>query len=172
MALIHPPYRYSNDVVRRFTTNRRGEPVPLRACEVTEFGLYIEFLFLRPHPHLLGIRSWALPDLGLRVISWIPGPEYPPDTEDFYVDVADVTMEGDVWTLVDHYLDVLVWTGRAARVDDLDEFVAAVHAGHLTEATAESALATSYRALEGITAHGYDLDAWLRTDYGIELSWP
>jgi predicted RNA-binding protein associated with RNAse of E/G family len=172
VALIHPPHRYSCDVVRRFTTNRLGERVPLRACEVTEFGLYTEWLFLQPHPHLLGIRSWALPDLDLRVISWLPGPEYPSDTEDFYVDVAEVTVDGDVWNLVDHYLDVRVWTGRAALVDDIDEFVAAVVAGQLSAATAESALATSYRALDGITAHGYDLDRWLRTAYGIELCWP
>jgi uncharacterized protein len=169
--VIHPPHRYTCDVVRQVTTNRLGEPVPLQACAVTEFGLYTRWLFTQPHPHLLGIKSWALPALNLRVISWLPGPEYPADTEDFYVDIAETTVDGDIWTIVDHYLDVRVWTGRTARMDDIDEFVAAVLADQLSAASAESALTTSYRALEGITAHGYDLDRWLRTAYGIELFW-
>jgi predicted RNA-binding protein associated with RNAse of E/G family len=72
--------------------------------------------------------------------------------------------------LTDHYLDIVVRTGRDAAVLDVDEFVAAVALGLLAPAAAESAMHTAYRAVDGIASHGHDLDAWLAT-FGIALTW-
>ena len=44
---------------------------------------------------------------------------------------------------------------------DVDEFVAAVGAGLLDARRAEHALHSSHAAVDGLAAHGYDLDAWL-----------
>jgi predicted RNA-binding protein associated with RNAse of E/G family len=167
---IHPPHREAWDVSRRLYHNRAGEWLPLEACEVTDFGLYTKRWFVRPHERLAGTTCWMLPALDLRVISWLPRPGVE-DLEDYYIDMATITIDDGVWRMVDHYLDVLVWTGQRAEVFDQDEFVAAVLAGHLDTGAAERALATSYRVLEGLAAHGYDLDRWLRTAHGIELSW-
>ena len=52
----------------------------------------------------------------------------------------------------------------------MDEFVTAVALGLLDAATAETALHRSYRAVDGIAAHGHDLDAWL-AGFGIALDW-
>ena len=53
---------------------------------------------------------------------------------------------------------------------DVDEFVAAVALGLLDAATAEAAMHRTYRAVDGIAAHGHDLDAWL-AGFGIALDW-
>jgi predicted RNA-binding protein associated with RNAse of E/G family len=168
---IHPPRHEARDVTRRLYHNCAGEWLPLEACEVTDFGLYTKRRFVRPHERLAGTTCWMLPTLGLRVISWIPRPGVE-DLEDYYIDMAAITVDDGVWRMVDHYLDIVVWTGHRAEVLDQDEFVVAVLAGHLDAGTAEGALAAGYRVLEGLAAHGYDLDRWLRTAYGIELSWP
>ena len=70
----------------------------------------------------------------------------------------------------DHYLDIVVRNRRGAEVVDVDEFVAAVAAGLLSPTTAEAAMHRTHRALDGIAAHGHDLDAWLG-ELGIRLSW-
>ena len=61
-------------------------------------------------------------------------------------------------------------TGRGAAVVDVDEFVAAVGAGLVDARQAEHALHRSYAAVDGIAAHGHDLDAWL-AGLGIALTW-
>jgi predicted RNA-binding protein associated with RNAse of E/G family len=53
---------------------------------------------------------------------------------------------------------------------DVDEFVAAVGTGLLDPVRAEHALRASHAAVDGLAAHGHDLDAWL-AELGIELTW-
>ena len=62
-------------------------------------------------------------------------------------------------------------TGRGTSVLDVDEFVAAVAAGLLDARRAEHALHCSHAAVDGLAAHGHDLDAWL-AGHGITLTWP
>ena len=72
--------------------------------------------------------------------------------------------------MTDHYLDIVVRTGQVAEVIDVDEFVAAVALGLLDPLTAEAAMHRTHRAVDGIAAHGHDLDAWL-AGFGITLVW-
>ena len=116
------------------------------------------------------IRSWLLPTLGLAVtdFSWNPGHER---DQDFYLDVCEIERDGDRWRLTDLYLDIVLRTGRGASVLDVDEFVAAVATGLLDARRAEHALHCSHAAVDGLAAHGHDLDAWL-AGHGITLTWP
>lgn len=165
---MHPPKVETFDVRARTNTDPKGFIRPVEEYRVEPFGLYL----MRPmqdHPRVDWIESWLLPAQGIRVTDWGWRPGHERD-QDFYLDIADIERDGDVWRTVDHYLDIVVRTGRDSRVLDLDEYVAAVAAGLLDEAAAERALATSYRVLSGLGAHRHDLDAWL-SDLGISLTW-
>ncbi|WP_016935880.1 DUF402 domain-containing protein, partial [Rhodococcus sp. R1101] len=90
--------------------------------------------------------------------------------QDRYVDVGEFRRDGDVWHSHDHYLDLIVRTGRDTTVEDIDELVVAVTAGLIDAGAAEIAIETALRAVDGIAAHGHDLDAWLR-ERGAPVSW-
>ena len=51
-----------------------------------------------------------------------------------------------------------------------DELAAALQAGLIDAGTAQRALDTAFRTVDGLAAHGYDLDEWLTT-HGMTLSW-
>ena len=115
------------------------------------------------------VESWLLPELGIRVTDWWWRPGHERD-QDFYLDIVDIRRDGDIWRTVDHYLDIVVRTGRDSTVIDLDEYISAVAGGLLDSSAAERALDTSFRVLSGLAAHGHDLDAWL-SEFGVTLSW-
>ena len=76
--------------------------------------------------------------------------------------------------LVESYLADLALT---PELDGLEESMRKALAGGgkrvrpvLCLATAEAAMHRTHRALDGIAAHGHDLDAWLG-ELGITLSW-
>jgi uncharacterized protein len=166
--VIHPPHVTCWDIADGTNVDRSGRTRRLDAWEVSDAGLYIA-VTLPEHRSLRSLQSWLLPDLGLRIttFSWRPHQvrEY-----DHYLDVCDVTVDGTLWTSVDHYLDIMVQTGVDAWVVDIDEFVAAVRDGHLGAAEAQRALEVSHRTLAGLAAHGFDLDTWLGT-LDITLRW-
>jgi hypothetical protein len=166
--VIHPPHLTCWDVADGRNVDRDGAERWLDAWKVTEIGLYIA-VTVPEHTRVQSLQSWLLPDLGLRVTRFAWRPRQRRDY-DYYLDVCDVTVDGTVWTSVDHYLDIMVRTGLEAWVDDADEFVAAVRAGHLAAADAQRALEVSYRTLAGLAATGFDLDAWLATQ-GVTLDW-
>ncbi|WP_020577279.1 DUF402 domain-containing protein [Actinopolymorpha alba] len=168
LETVHRPSAATYDLNERVDRDRAGTVRAVDTWRVTDFGLYIA----RPvvdHPRIAWLQSWLLPDLDIRVTDFRghPGQDR---YEDHYVDVLRVTIEGTAWRAVDHYLDILVRTGKDAVVVDSDEFVAAVRAGYLEPPDAEHALETTYRTFAGITANGYDVDAWLRS-LGITLTW-
>jgi uncharacterized protein len=165
---MHPPKVETFDVPAATNTDPKGFVRPVDEYRVEPFGLYLR----RPmqhHPRIAGIESWLLPEVGIRVtdFQWRPGHER---DQDFYLDIVDIERNGDVWRTVDHYLDIVVRTGRDSVVLDLDEYVHAVANGLLDGPAAQRALATSYRVLRGLTAHQHDLDAWL-AGLGVRLTW-
>ncbi|HLU54996.1 MAG TPA: DUF402 domain-containing protein [Pseudonocardia sp.] len=166
---MHPPKTSTFDVPARINTDTKGFPRPVDEYRETPFGLYMSRPMVnRPSTHW--VQSWLLPDLGLCVTDWWWNPGHERE-QDYYLDVCEIRREdGGRWLLTDHYLDIVVRTGREAEVVDVDEFVAAVAAGLLAPAAAESAMHTAYRAVDGLASHGHDLDAWLAT-YGITLTW-
>ena len=165
---VHPPKTSTFDVATGVNIDTKGFARVVEEFRVTPFGLYMSRAMVgRTSAHW--IRSWLLPTLGLAVtdFSWNPGHER---DQDFYLDVCEIVRDGDRWRLTDHYLDIVVRTGRGAAVIDVDEFVAAVAAGLLDPVSAEAALHRTYAALDGIAAHGHDLDAWL-AELGVHLTW-
>ena len=155
----HPPKRETFNVPEAFNVDPKGFVRPVEVFHEGVDGLYMA----RPmvdHPSIRAMRSWLLPALGLRVtdFAWHPGHER---AQDFYVDVADIARDGQVWTTEDHYLDLVVHSGSHTEVLDVDEYLEAVAARLLGAAAAERAFATTVRTFGGLVAHGHDLDAWL-----------
>jgi len=169
---MHPPKIVTFDVPARVSVDNKGFARAVTEYRVAPFGLYMSRAMVgRPSAHWM--RSWLLPSLGLAVtvFSWNPGHER---DQDFYLDVCEIEQDGGpdggCWRLTDLYLDIVVRTGRGAAVLDVDEFVVAVGTGLLDVPQAEHALHASHAAVDGLAAHGHDLDAWL-AGLGIELTW-
>jgi predicted RNA-binding protein associated with RNAse of E/G family len=168
---MHPPKHETFDVHTCTNTDPKGFVRPVDEYRTEPFGLYLDRA-VQEHPRFARVESWLLPELGIRVTDWWWHPGHERD-QDFYLDIVDIERDGpdgSVWHTVDHYLDLVVCTGRSSTVLDLDEYVAAVATGLLDPAAAERALATSYRVLAGLSAHGHDLHAWL-AGLGIRLTW-
>ncbi|MDL5158401.1 DUF402 domain-containing protein [Actinomycetospora termitidis] len=166
---LHPPKVETFAVDEGTNTDPKGFVRTVDLYRTEPFGLYLA----RPmpdHPSLTHMRSWLLPDLGIRVTDFTFKPGFE-RLQDYYVDIADVTRDGSTWTTTDHYLDLVVHTGDRTELLDVDEYVEAVAAGLLGTAPAERALTTATVTHAGIAEHGHDLDAWLATR-GIALDWP
>jgi predicted RNA-binding protein associated with RNAse of E/G family len=156
---VHPPKRETFDVPSGTNTDPKGFVRSVSEYRVEPFGLYMSRA-VPGHPKLEWLESWLLPDLGIRVTDWWFASGHERD-QDFYMDIVDVERDGEVWRTLDHYLDIVVRTGRGSEVIDLDEYVEAVATGVLDPAAAERALNSSYRAVAGLAAHGHDVVAWL-----------
>jgi uncharacterized protein len=165
---VHAPKVETFDVPGGYNTDPKGFVRPVDEYRTEPFGLYLTRAF-EDHPTITGIESWLLPELGLRATVWYWRPGHERD-QDYYLDLVDISRDGGVWRTVDHYLDIVVRTGRESEVLDQDEFLEAVTEGLLDRGSAERALLGSYRAVAGLGAHDHDLDAWLRS-LGIALSW-
>lgn len=135
---------------------------------VRPWGLYMA----RPTPgraqfHYL--ESWLLPSLNLRVSVFHFNPGHERD-QDFYLDVGRFTAGPTTWQSEDHYLDLVVRTGRGVDMCDVDELLTAVRAGLLSQEAAESAIHTACAAIDGLARNGYDLHGWL-AGHEMALTW-
>ncbi|MBU9765421.1 DUF402 domain-containing protein [Mycobacterium sp. TNTM28] len=135
---------------------------------VEPWGLYMA----RPTPgraqfHYL--ESWLLPTLGLRasVFHFNPGHER---DQDFYLDVGHYTAGPARWHSEDHYLDLVLRTGREVELCDVDELLTAVRHGLLAPEVGERAVQTAATAIAGLAGCGYRLDRWL-AGHGMALTW-
>ena len=115
------------------------------------------------------LESWLLPELGLRasVFHFNPGHER---DQDFYLDIGPITAGPDRWETEDHYIDLVVRTGRGTEMVDVDELLEAHAHGLLSTETAQAAVNSAITAVEGLSGHGHDLNAWL-TSIGVQLTW-
>jgi uncharacterized protein len=135
---------------------------------VKPWGLYMA----RPTPgraqfHYL--ESWLLPSLGLRATVFHFNPGYELE-QDYYLDVGNYTPGPSAWHSEDHYLDLVVRTGRGVALADVDELLTAVRHGLLTPAAGEQAVQSAVAAIDGLSKHDYDLDRWL-AGAGMTLTW-
>ena len=135
---------------------------------VKPWGLYIA----RPTPgraqfHYL--ESWLLPSFGLRASVFHFNRGYERDL-DYYLDVGRYSPGPSVWQSEDHYLDLVVRTGKGVELDDVDELLTAVRHGLLTPEIGEQAVRSALDAVEGLSRHGYDLHRWLSGN-GLVLTW-
>jgi len=132
------------------------------------WGLYLA----RPTPGRVQFRyleSWLLPALGIRATVFHFNPGHERD-QDYYLDIGQITVGAERWTTEDHYLDLVVRTGHGTEMVDLDELLGAYQMGLLSAETVETAVRRAVAAVDGLAAHGHDLNAWLAST-GMELSW-
>ncbi|HEX3790028.1 MAG TPA: DUF402 domain-containing protein [Pseudonocardiaceae bacterium] len=165
---VHPPKVEMFDLVAKTNTDPKGFVRPVDRYRVTPFGLYLA----RPmidHPRIAYVESWLLPELGIRISDLHLHAGHDQDF-DFYLDIAAVQRGRDSWLATDHYLDILLHTGRGLDVVDTDELLAALGSGLLDQPTAQRALETTYRTADGLAGHGYDLEKWLAA-LDIHLDW-
>lgn len=165
---MHPPKHETFDLVAHTNTDPKGIVRSVDEFRLCPWGLYMA----RPTPgrtqfHYL--ESWLLPALSLRANVFHFNPGYERD-QDHYLDVGTITVDADRWQTEDHYLDVVVRTGRDTELVDVDELLEAHRCGLLSTETAEAALRTAVATTAGLAAHGNDLHAWLAST-GVELSW-
>ncbi len=120
-----------------------GRALPRR----TVGGLYMARHADHP-PRFHYLESWIIPELGIRasILHFTP-PEHIRDW-DFYVDIGDFIRGDQVWTSEDHYLDLIVQTGRSVELLDVDELLEANTAGILDPKTSERAMLNAARAIE------------------------
>ncbi|MCX6484464.1 MAG: DUF402 domain-containing protein [Mycobacterium sp.] len=165
---MHPPKRETFDLVARTNTDPKGIVREIDEYRVQPWGLYMA----RPTPgraqfHYL--ESWLLPDLGLRasVFHFTPGNER---DQDFYLDIGRISVGPDRWHTEDHYIDLVVRTGQGTELVDADELFEAHAHGLVTTETAEAALRSAVTAVDGLAAHGHDLNAWL-SSLDVHVTW-
>ncbi|QRP48900.1 DUF402 domain-containing protein [Amycolatopsis sp. FDAARGOS 1241] len=168
MTDVHPPKVESFDPAAGVNVDNKGVVRQVEEFRQEPFGLYLA----RPTPgreqfHYL--ESWLLPDLGLRITDFWFTPGHERD-QDFYLDVVRVRREGSRWFATDLYLDLVLKDKFSVRLIDIDELLAAVAAGLLPPAEGTYALETAYATVDGLSAHGYDLTAWLSTK-DITVTW-
>lgn len=165
---MHPPKHETFDLVARTNTDPKGIVRSVDEFRLCPWGLYMA----RPTPgrtqfHYL--ESWLLPALSLRANVFHFNPGYERD-QDHYLDVGTITVGADRWQTEDHYLDLVVRTGRDTELVDVDELLEAHRCGLLSTETSEAALRTAVTTVDQLAGHGHDLHAWLSST-GVELSW-
>ncbi len=110
-----------------------------------------------------------LPALDLVVTNFTSHPGCPGHSR-YYIDMATVQPDPEVWTVRDLYLDVVILPDGTPKLHDVDEYAEAVFEGHLTPDEQRRALLSAERVVNGLFAHNNDLDAWLAS-LNIHLKW-
>ncbi|WP_378739651.1 DUF402 domain-containing protein [Nocardia brasiliensis] len=165
---VHRPKVEYFDLAALTNTDPKGFVRPVERYHVEPWGLYMART--SDHEQFHYIESWLLPGLALRATVFHYHPEHQRD-QDFYLDLGEFNQVGPQrWKSVDHYLDIVVRSGRDTELLDVDELLAAHAAGLLTAAEAQSAIEHATRTIDGIAANGYRLERWLEP-LGITLTW-
>ncbi|MCB1289810.1 MAG: DUF402 domain-containing protein [Mycobacterium sp.] len=165
---MHRPKHETFDLVAHTNTDPKGIVRAVDEYRVLPWGLYMA----RETPGRIQfhyLQSWLLPSLGLRANIFHFNPGYERD-QDYYLDVGHITVGADRWQTEDHYVDLVVRTGRGTELADLDELLEAARMGLLSAEATEAALRRAFVAVDGLAAHGHDLNAWLAGS-GMELGW-
>lgn len=165
---IHAPKHETFDLAARTNTDPKGIVRAVDVYTLQPWGLYMA----RPTPgraQFHYMESWLLPSLGLRatVFHFNQGHEL---DQDYYLDVGNYTPGPTAWHSEDHYLDLIVRTGKGVEMSDVDELLTAVRHGLLTPEAGERAVQTAVSAVDGLARHDYDLQRWLAGN-GMTLSW-
>ncbi|MGA9869557.1 MAG: DUF402 domain-containing protein [Rhodococcus sp. (in: high G+C Gram-positive bacteria)] len=155
---MHPPKREYFDIAGLTNTDPKGFLRPVDEYRLEPWGLYMA----RPsdHPQFDYLQSWLIPSLGVRasIFHYLPGHVR---DQNYYLDIGEFAAGPTVWTSIDHYLDIVVRTGRGFDFLDADELLQARVENQLDAVTAELAMNRSVFAVAGLASHDYDLDAWL-----------
>ena len=165
---MHPPKVETFDVPKMINVDPKGFYRAVDRYDVHPFGLYMARA--SDHPSFHYLESWLLPSLRLRasVFHFTPGNER---DQDLYLDIGEFGREdAGTWRSVDHYLDVVVRTGRDAELIDVDELALACATGVLSAEHTQQAIETATALIDGLARNDYDFGRWLGT-HGIAISW-
>ncbi len=139
------------DVKQRCVCDRDGEWYPLDRLEVAGNTLYyaraVNYKAFDYH------ERWLLPEQGWSIsrLRWTAGWH-----EDFqwYIEMELIDVEGSLWTVLDGYLDMMVWEGLRARLDDADELGDGLVAGSISAREAASVLRSLDRLCDALHENG------------------
>lgn len=164
---IHPPKVETFDLEARTNIDPKGFVRQVETYREEPWGLYMGRH--ADHPQFHYLESWILPDIGIRasIFHFTPGHER---DQDHYIDIGTFTRGEHAWRSEDHYLDLIVQTGRSTELLDVDELLEAHASGILDAQTSEQAMLIAARTIDGIAAHGHDLGAWL-SSLGMPITW-
>ncbi|PYE53298.1 DUF7669 domain-containing protein [Deinococcus yavapaiensis] len=161
-ATIHPVREQRVDVTakRHHVWNGTAEcdEVSLRSS-----NLYLARRVNR-HAVLAYMQSLFLPALGLIVNRFFERDGSP--HWQWFVDVAHIQPGDTIWLARDFYLDVVIELDGTLRVEDTDEFIAAVREGHLTAQEAEFALSVTHDLINALQRHGNSMATFLE-EHGV-----
>ncbi|AOW92769.1 hypothetical protein BFN03_08960 [Rhodococcus sp. WMMA185] len=164
---IHAPKIEYFDLVERTNTDPKGFVRAVDHYRVEPWGLYMART--SDHRQFHYLESWLLPDLGIRASIFHYHPYHERD-QDHYVDIGTFTRGDRVWKSEDHYLDLVIRTGRDTELLDVDELMEANRQGLLDGGAAERAVLSATTAIDGIATHGHDLGRWLAS-LGMPITW-
>lgn len=143
-------------------TGRRA----VRTYRETPVGLFVARDFVG-HARIRHWQAHLLPALNLVVCHYS---FHGHREHDFYIDVAQISREGAVWTVRDLYLDIVLHDGLGAEIADTDELLAAWEAGFLTSEDLQQAIEVAHQTVSGLARARYSLNHWL-TDQALRLEW-
>ncbi|WP_307828243.1 DUF402 domain-containing protein [Antrihabitans sp. YC2-6] len=167
MVPVHRPKVEFFDVENGTNTDPKGFVREVERYRVEPWGLYMARH--SDHHAFHYLESWLIPALGVRVSIFHYKPEHRRD-QDYYVDIGEFTTGATVWKAVDHYLDLVVRTGRDIELLDVDELIEARAAGLISTADTHKAIELAVAAVDGIASHGHNLDSWLAS-HGMHVTW-
>lgn len=167
MTNLHPVKEETFDLRAGINTDPKGFLREVDTFRVTDFGLYMARG--ADHPLFGYLESWLLPSLGLRanIFHYRDGVDI---KQEFYVDIADISVDGDIWSTRDLYVDLIANTGEPVQIMDIDELASATSEGLISAEEAERAIENTLAAVEGITRHEDSLLDWLSA-HGYTLDW-
>lgn len=168
MSTPHPVKQEIFDVATMNNVDPKGFNRPVDSYRTTDFGLYMARG--ADHRRFGYLESWLLPNLGLRVNIFHERTRADQWNQDYYVDIARSSRDGDTWRTEDLYLDISCTIGQEPVILDTDEVIDALTHGVISAADARWALDTCFTAATGIAAHNGDPVAWLASR-GYNLTW-
>ena len=146
---------HTNTGVRRVQTYRE-----------TGHGLYVAREFVA-HPRIRFWQAHLLPALDLVVCRY----DFHGRREhDYHLDIAQISREGDVWTVRDLYLDILLHDGLMAEIVDTDELLAAHDHGLIDVGEMHRAVTVAHATLAALARARYSLREW-QAAQGVTLEW-
>src|SRR5699024_10202760 len=147
---LHPVKQETFNTTDHITIDPKGYLREVDSYKVTDFGLYMARG--ANHPRFGYLESWLLPKLSLRanIFHFREGIE---ERQHFYIDVAEIDREGEVWTTRDLYVDFVSYTGVSSDVLAIDERSVAFSAGFMSGEERERAMDWTLTAVAGITRY-------------------
>ncbi|SMB92146.1 DUF402 domain-containing protein [Deinococcus hopiensis] len=138
----------------------------VQAYREHEHGLFVSRPFIA-HPRVRHWQAHLLPALGLVVCRY---DFHGPREHDYHIDLARIARMGEVWTVRDQYLDVLVHAGLAAEIVDTEELLSSHKAGFIDTPELYEVVERAHRVLSELSRTRYRLGPWLE-GYGLRLDW-